>query len=779
MNAQRDVALKRAAKYRDFAMTLVEGGGLSPRLPSAVPTTPQPTTPQHKHRSSLRATASRAAAARRNRVSAEEAGPLGRVGSWTSTRSVRSSRSVASHHPSLAEDTDSEIGQLKIDDDTEMAPAGGMARGANSLFRIRKLIQSWTKRRSQQSEDERPDSFLEKFTMAGGGTNDPPADADGATLCYGLTSGHLVINKAKPFHYRWLGVVTVAVLYNVLVIVGRTVFWELQNLAPRVWFTLDYICDSIYLLDMAIKAHESYLEEGLVVRDARKLRLNYVRSVHFILDIISVLPTDLLYLYLGTECYYYVPCPCIVRINRVLRYPRMSEYFDRTETRTIFPNAFRISKVVLYILVLIHWNACLYFALSYAIGFGTDQWVYRNITPGVNGTLMHQYIYSFYWSTLTLTTIGETPQPVEDVEYVFVTLDFLAGVLIFATIVGNVGSMITNMNASRAEFQNRMDSVKQYMEFRKVGKDLERRVIEWFDYLWSNKQSLNEEDILATLPDKLKAEIAIHVHLDALKQVRLFQDCEPGLLVELVLKLKLQVFSPGDYICRKGDVGKEMYIIKRGKVIVVSDDGKTVFATLMAGSVFGEVSIMNIAGNKIGNRRTANVKSVGYSDLFCLSKDDLWNTLNDYPEAYKSLIEKGRQLLIKDGLLDEDALKAAEEQQLTTKQQVEKLEDMLDKLQTRFARLLGEYSSSQKKMKQRVTSLEKKLLDKEGSDDIASRVNSSNSRLLTAAVGLGGSEIGSRRPSFASQYSLAVPSPAFSSSSESDMSRRPDDQGAT
>ena len=56
---------------------------------------------------------------------------------------------------------------------------------------------------------------------------------------------------------QWLGVVTVAVLYNVLVIVGRTVFWELQNLAPRVWFALDYICDSIYLLDMAIKAHES------------------------------------------------------------------------------------------------------------------------------------------------------------------------------------------------------------------------------------------------------------------------------------------------------------------------------------------------------------------------------------------------------------------------------------------------------------------------------------------------------------------------------------------
>lgn len=149
------------------------------------------------------------------------------------------------------------------------------------------------------------------------------------------------------------------------------------------------------------------------------------------------------------------------------------------------------------------------------------------------------------------------------------------------------------------------------MVFRKVSKDLEDRVIRWFDYMWSNKQSLDEGQVLASLPEKLKAEIAIHVHLDTLKQVKIFQDCEPGLLAELVLKLQvrckliesslvvielilydfgqLQVFSPGDYICRKGDVGKEMYIVKRGKLSVCSDDGKIIFVTLGAGSVFGEV----------------------------------------------------------------------------------------------------------------------------------------------------------------------------------------------
>lgn len=138
-----------------------------------------------------------------------------------------------------------------------------------------------------------------------------------------------------------------------------------------------------------------------------------------------------------------------------------------------------------------------------------------------------------------------------------------------------------------------------------------QQVIRWFAYTWTRSGALDEERVLSNLPNNLKAEIAIRVHMDTLKQVQIFQGCEPGLLVALVLKLKLQVFSPEDYICRKGDVGKEMYIVKRGKLSVVGDDGVTVLATLGAGSVFGEVSVLDIPGNKTGNRRTANVRSVG------------------------------------------------------------------------------------------------------------------------------------------------------------------------
>jgi len=44
-------------------------------------------------------------------------------------------------------------------------------------------------------------------------------------------------------------------------------------------------------------------------------------------------------------------------------------------------------------------------------------------------------------------------------------------------------------------------------------------VIKWFDFLWTNKKAVDEREVLKYLPDKLRAEIAINVHLDTLKKV--------------------------------------------------------------------------------------------------------------------------------------------------------------------------------------------------------------------------------------------------------------------
>uniref|UniRef100_A0A8C0YFV6 Cyclic nucleotide gated channel subunit alpha 1 n=1 Tax=Cyprinus carpio carpio TaxID=630221 RepID=A0A8C0YFV6_CYPCA len=515
-----------------------------------------------------------------------------------------------------------------------------------------------------------------------------------------------VVDPAGNMYYNWLFVITCPVMYNWVLIIARACYEELQTDYLILWFILDFLSDLVYVLDMVFRTRTGYLEQGLLVKDEKKLRDRYMQTFQFKLDLASMVPTDILYFYFGLN---YPE----IRMNKLLRVNRLFEFFQRTETRTNFPNVFRISNLVMYIVIIIHWNACMYYSFSKAIGFGTDPFVYPDPSDPEFGRLVRKYAYSMYWSTLTLTTIGETPPPVKNAEYFFVVMDFLVGVLIFATIVGNVGSMITNANAARANFQARIDAIKQYMSFRKVTKDLEKRVIKWFDYLWTNKKAVDEREVLKYLPDKLRAEIAINVHLDTLKKVRIFADCEAGLLVELVLKLQPQVYSPGDYICKKGDIGREMYIIKEGKLAVVADDGVTQFVVLSDGSYFGEISILNIKGSRAGNRRTANIRSIGYSDLFCLSKDDLMEALTEYPDAKAMLEEKGRQILMKDNLLDLELAKQGPDPK-DMEEKVIKIGSVLDDLQTRFARLFAEHEAAQSKLKKRVTKLEKKITDSSG-----------------------------------------------------------------
>ena len=162
-----------------------------------------------------------------------------------------------------------------------------------------------------------------------------------------------------------------------------------------------------------------------------------------------------------------------------------------------------------------------------------------------------------------------------------------------------------------------------------------------------------------------------------------------------MLKLKLEVFSPGDYVCRKGDVGKEMYIIKRGRLDVVAEDGVKVFVSLGDGVVFGELSIMNIPGSKMGNRRSANIRSVGYSDLFSLSKDDLWETLEEYPDARKALLDKGREILLKDNMIDEEAARLEAAAHQTARETVASLETELEVISQGLADIINKYKHHQ------------------------------------------------------------------------------------
>ncbi|CAH0549428.1 unnamed protein product, partial [Brassicogethes aeneus] len=557
-------------------------------------------------------------------------------------------------------------------------------KSPNQRYALTKSNQRWMKLRTtvqissaiqKKPPLKREDSFLKRFssrqipetqeTVEDTGSEGQPGDSQSAPRRRRRLRKQpkSVVNPDSNFYFYWLLVITGGVLYNMWTLIVRQSFPELQNMISTFWISCDSISDLVFLLDVVVQLRTGHLEQGLMVYDSKKLACHYLRSRAFLLDLAALCPLDLLQFRFGSQP--------LLRCPRFLKVYRAVNYYYMVESRTIWPNLWRVVNLIHILLILAHWFGCFYFLLSEAEGFQGD-WVYP-YRPGDYATLTRKYLGSLYWSTLTLTTIGDLPTPETNAEktnsvdgprslprrgvksrllqfntnfgYVFTIVSYLIGVFIFATIVGQVGNVITNRNANRLEFERLLDGAKTYMRHHKVPGGMKRRVLRWYDYSWSRGRIQGGGDIntaLGLLPDKLKTELALHVNLTVLKKVTIFQECQPEFLRDLVLKMKAYIFTPGDSICRKGEVAREMFIIADGILEVLSEHGK-VLTTMKAGDFFGEIGILNLDGL---NKRTADVRSVGYSELFSLSREDVLNAMKDYPEAQEILQALGRKRLM-------------------------------------------------------------------------------------------------------------------------------------
>ncbi|XP_015608192.2 cyclic nucleotide-gated channel rod photoreceptor subunit alpha [Cephus cinctus] len=260
----------------------------------------------------------------------------------------------------------------------------------------------------------------------------------------GAPNWSFVFDPAGRLCYYWSMVVSLAFLYNFWVIIYRFAFQEINGETLIVWFCLDYLSDLLYLVDIVFHFRTGYLEDGVLQTDATKLRHHYMNSTTFYIDCLCLLPLDFLYLSIGFNS--------ILRSFRLVKIYRFWAFMDRTERHTNYPNLFRSTSLIHYLLVIFHWNGCLYHIIYKNNGFGSKNWVFND---SETADVVKQYLQSYYWCTLALTTIGDLPRPRSKGEYLFVIAQLLFGLLLFATVLGHVANIVTSVSAARKEFQGK------------------------------------------------------------------------------------------------------------------------------------------------------------------------------------------------------------------------------------------------------------------------------------------------------------------------------------
>ncbi|XP_034644574.1 cyclic nucleotide-gated cation channel beta-1 [Trachemys scripta elegans] len=426
----------------------------------------------------------------------------------------------------------------------------------------------------------------------------------------------------------WLFFVVLAWNWNCWLIPVR---WAFPYQTPENlhwWLLVDYLCDLIYFLDITVfQVRLQFVQGGDIITDKKAMRQNYLKSRRFKMDVLCLLPLDFFYFKVGVNS--------LLRLPRCLKYMAFFEFNNRLEAILSKAYVYRVIRTTAYLLFSLHVNSCLYYWASSYQGLGSTIWVYDG-----KG---NSYIRCYYWAVKTLITIGGLPDPQTLFEILFQLLNYFTGVFAFSVMIGQMRDVVGAATAGQTYYRSCMDSTIKYMNFYKIPRSVQNRVKTWYEYTWHSQGMLDESELMVQLPDKMRLDIAIDVNYDIVSKVALFQGCDRQMIFDMLKRLRSVVYLPNDYVCKKGEIGREMYIIQVGQVQVLGGpDGKTVLVTLKAGSVFGEISLLAVGG---GNRRTANVVAHGFTNLFILEKKDLNEILVHYPESQKLLRKKAKKML--------------------------------------------------------------------------------------------------------------------------------------
>jgi len=194
---------------------------------------------------------------------------------------------------------------------------------------------------------------------------------------------------------------------------------------------------------------------------------------------------------------------------------------------------------------------------------------------------------------------GRGLRPLDELVAVLMTL---TGFVLIAALFGNVASSIQGKNGAAVHHKMLLDTRKLEMEAAHIPKPLQAKVEKTYEYLQrfgGSKDGMIRDE---TLSLDLRRSLASAIYGPTLRKVPLFATIPEVFLRILAQRIEMRLYTPGDYLIMKGEVGYELFMVFSGTVQVVDEDKRVLLDGLKEGSYFGEVCFL-----QPGTRRSASV----------------------------------------------------------------------------------------------------------------------------------------------------------------------------
>ncbi|XP_016358999.1 potassium voltage-gated channel subfamily H member 5-like [Sinocyclocheilus anshuiensis] len=484
------------------------------------------------------------------------------------------------------------------------------------------------------------------------------------------TPPHIILHYCT-FKTTWDWVILILTFYTAIMVPYNVSFKTKQN--NLVWLVLDSVVDVIFLVDIVLNFHTTFVGPGgEVISDPKLIRMNYLKT-WFVIDLLSCLPYDIINAFenvnedpiADSSAVGHLPAAAhsprnatraedsvlpglsslfsSLKVVRLLRLGRVARKLD---------HYLEYGAAVLVLLVCVfglvaHWLACIWYSIGdYEVideatnSIKTDSWLYQlAISIGTpyrynasgsgqweGGPSKHTlYISSLYFTMTSLTTIGfGNIAPTTDGEKIFSVAMMMVGSLLYATIFGNVTTIFQQMYTNTNRYHEMLNNVRDFLKLYQVPKGLSERVMDYIVSTWAMTKGIDTEKVLSICPKDMRADICVHLNRQVFNEHPAFRLASDGCLRSLAVEFQTTHCAPGDLIFHAGESMDTLCFVVSGSLEVIQDD--EVIAILGKGDVFGDV----FWKESTLAHACANVRALTYCDLHVIRRDALLKVLEFY-----------------------------------------------------------------------------------------------------------------------------------------------------
>ncbi len=418
-----------------------------------------------------------------------------------------------------------------------------------------------------------------------------------------------MLHTSQTLNRAWDVLITLSATFAALVIPIKLVMgW--QNRAGMIYF--DVIGTAIFSVDLLVHLQRSqYAKQDKFIYEKSRGSASLQKG-WLIVDLLAAIPLSLVFS---------IP---LLRFLRLLKLARIAQFMQQWRQWAVkHSNLLRLAFFAYWLLLSAHWIACGWLALR-GVSAASDDWT--------------NYLRALYWTIQTLSTVGygDLP-PTTNAQTFYAMAVMMVGVGVYSYIIGNVASLLANIDPAKAQHLANMERLTAFMNYRNIPPRLQKRIRDYYAYLWEKRMSFEESTVLSALPPSLRTDVSLFLKRDIIENVPLFQGASDEFIREIALQMTPVIFTPGDFIYKAGELGRDMYFITQGTVEVLSKDGAVVYATLTDGDFFGEIALV------LQQPRSASVRAVSYCDLYRLDKEMFDRVLAHYPNIAAQIDAKARE----------------------------------------------------------------------------------------------------------------------------------------